>query len=421
MYEKISLPNGARIVYEEIPWVHTAAVGFWVGVGSRDEKRGENGAAHFIEHALFKGTANHTAQELAARMDDIGGQTDAYTTRENTCLYARVRDCHLDAAVDVISEMLLEPCFREEDVQSEKGVIIEEIGMYEDSPEDTALDRLTEACFKGALGRPILGSRRTVSSFTADSLRDFKERHYTPDKLVVAVCGRFEEASIRRIADKLSTLPPAGRREKPKPSAYAPAVTVKKRPTEQNHLCLGFPGNAMGSEDRFALGLLSSVLGGGMSSRLFQTVRETHGLCYSIYSFGSAYRETGLFTVAVALGRETEDKALGLILEEIRRIREDGVTPAELQRAREQVMTALVIGAESTSSRMSRLGGGELFLGRRLSSEELLEKYDAVTHEDILSAARTHLDFSALSLSAVGRVCSADDYREKLARLVQDN
>ena len=409
MIEKNALPNGLRMVYERMPGVRSAAVGIWIGVGSRCEKYGEAGAAHFIEHMLFKDTERRTAAELAALMDGVGGQCNAFTTRENTCFYARVLDTHLTLAIDLLAEMFFEARFSEGDAENERGVIAEEIDMYDDTPEDLVVERLLLKCFPGALGRPVLGRKGSVQTLDGAALRGFKEREYRPDRVVVALCGSFEDGHLAQLTELFSRLP-AGKGRKPAGSGYTPARVTKRKATEQNHVCLAWPCLPTGDDARFAAQLMSTILGGGMSSRLFQTVREQHGLCYSIGSFSAAFRETGLFGVSTATGRETEEKALGLIAQEVAKIREDGVTPAELDRARELMKSSLVMAMESTASRMNRLGGGELQLGCAMDTDEVLARYDAVTGEDVLAVTRRILAPQGLSFSAVGRVADAEKY-----------
>lgn len=414
MYEKITLPNGARIVYEKMPYVRSAAVGIWIDVGSRFETAVDNGAAHFIEHMLFKGTNKYSAAELAGLMDGIGGQINAFTTRDSTCFYARVLDSHLNMAIDLLSDMFFDSRFSQEDVENERGVILEEIDMYDDSPEDLTVERLFAKCFKGALGRPILGKPSTLKSMTGESLREFKENHYKANRIVISLCGSFEDSHLMMIHDRFSNMDKPGKVAHQKGN-YAPAVTVKRKQTEQNHLCIGFPGLRYSSEERFAMQLMSSILGGGMSSRLFQTVREKFGLCYSVYSFSASFSDTGFFGIATALGRETEVKALGLIKDELYRIRDDMVTDEELFRAREQVKSSLVMALESTSSRMNKLGTGELHLGSSMSPDEIIARYDSVTKQGILSVAQRIIDFERVSFSAVGRISPIDVYTALLS------
>ena len=414
MYEKITLPNGARVVFERMDGVRSVSLGIWVGAGSRFERAEEGGSAHFIEHMLFKGTATRTAAQLAEEADALGGQMNAYTTRDNTCFYTRVLDTHLPRAAEVLADMFFRSRFDEADVENEKGVIGEEIDMYEDTPEDVAAENLLAGCFPGALGRPVLGTEETLAGLSGRSLRAFMERTYTAPRIAVALAGSFTDADVDAVARIFAQMPPAERGE-PERSAYAPCLTLREKAVEQNQLVLGFPGLETASEERFAMQLFSNILGGSSSSRLFQTVREKHGLCYSIYSFTAGYQDTGLFAVALAANRQSERRALGLTVDELRRIRDEGVTAAELERAREQVTASILMSLESSASRMNRLGYGELFLpGGALTPDELIERYEAVTLADVRSLAQRTLDFRRASLSAVGRVADGEEYRAAL-------
>ncbi len=413
MYEKQTLPNGVRIVYEHMPHVRSAAIGVWVGVGSRYESPCEAGSAHFIEHMLFKGTAQHSASELAERMDAIGGQVNAYTTREGTCYYARVLDEHLDRAGDLLAEMLFTSNFSETDADNERGVIREEMDMYADTPEDLVTERLIGAAFPGALGRPVLGRPATIDRLTGARLRSFQIAHYIAPRIVIAVSGSFTDENIARLAAHFSWLP-----VRPdltmRSGSYTPAFTLKRKAIEQNQISIGFPGLPTGAEERFTMALLSSILGGNMSSRLFQTVREKNGLCYAIYTYTASFLDCGMFGISAAVGRETEQRALALIRDELERFRTDGVTQSELDRAREQVHASVLMAEESTASRMNKLGYSELYLGRVLPADEVLARYDAVTREDILGLARETLDFDCVSFSAVGRLRPQEEYAQQL-------
>ena len=414
MYEKITLPNGARVVFERMEGVRSVSLGIWVGAGSRFERAEEGGSAHFIEHMLFKGTETRTAAQLAEEADALGGQMNAYTTRDNTCFYTRVLDTHLPRAAEVLADMFFRSRFDEADVENEKGVIGEEIDMYEDTPEDVAAENLLAGCFPGALGRPVLGTEETLAGLSGRSLRAFMERTYTAPRIAVALAGSFTDADVDAVARIFAQMPPAERSE-PERSAYAPCLTLREKAVEQNQLVLGFPGLETASEERFAMQLFSNILGGSSSSRLFQTVREKHGLCYSIYSFTAGYQDTGLFAVALAANRQSERRALGLTIDELRRIRDEGVTAAELGRAREQVTASILMSLESSASRMNRLGYGELFLPRgALTPDELIERYEAVTLADVRSLAQRTLDFHRASLSAVGRAADGEEYRAAL-------
>ncbi len=413
MYDIITLPNGLRVVCEPMPAVRSAAVGIWVGAGSRFEKTTEAGYAHFIEHMLFKGTASHSAGELAELMDAVGGQCNAFTTRETTCFYARALDSHLDAAADILEEMFFDSLFAPDDLASERSVVLEEIDMYEDTPEDLVVEQLMARCFPGPLGRPVLGRPTVLHKATGESLRAFMGREYRPERVVVSLSGSYTDAHVDRLCRRFERMPsvrPTAVRE----SAYAPAFVLRRKSTEQNHLCLAWPGLPVGSDERFTWQILSTVLGDGLSSRLFQTIREKYGLCYSIGSFTASYRETGLFGVSTAVGRDTEERALTLILQEVEKLRQDGISAAELDRARELIKANMVLGMESSAARMNRLGSAVLQMGRCLSVDEVIERYDAVTAEDVLSLARRLLDPAALSFSAVGHLPEEARYRDLL-------
>ena len=413
MVQIMTLPNGVRIACEHMSAVRSAAVGIWVGVGSRYEKRGEEGSAHFIEHMLFKGTRGSTAAQLAGRMDSIGGQINAFTTRDSTCFYARVLDSNLNEASDILTEMFFDSLFTEEDAANERGVVLEEIDMYRDTPEDQVVEQLFEKVFPGSLGRPVLGRPHSLSKMTGASLRAFKDREYSPGRIVVSVCGSFTEENIQYLAERFSAMPvsrPAGYRK----TSYTPYRMARRKATEQNQFCITWPGLPEGSEERFTWQVLSMVLGGGMSSRLFQTVREQNGLCYSIGSFTAAYQETGLFGVSAAVGRESEDKALRLIRAEVERFARDGITDEELRRARELMKSSVVLAMESTSSRMNRLGSSILQFGYCLSADEVIERYNAVTAEDVLSLARRILVPEGMGFSALGRINDLEHYMDIL-------
>ena len=410
-YEKKTLPNGVRILTEHVPGVRSASLGIWVGTGSRHESAAENGAAHFIEHMLFKGTGRRTAGELAEEMDAVGGQINAFTTKECTCFYARVLDTHLNQAADILCDMFFHSKFDDADVETERGVILEEIGMYEDNPEDLCAERLAGTVFRGTpLARPILGRKATLEKMDGAWLRDYQRTHYGPERIVVALAGSFTQAHVEDLARRFGQLEPvahpAGR-----PAFYTPGVVVKKKAIEQNHLTLAFPGLPFADKRRFALQLLSSILGGGMSSRLFQQVREQQGLCYSIYSYGAGHADTGVFCIYTALNRDTEAKALATIRQVVDQLRDQGPTHEELERAREQSKANVIMGLESTQARMSHAGRSLLFSGEILTPEAILAAYDAVTREDVMALARDLFQWDQASLSAVGQVRSAKAYR----------
>jgi predicted Zn-dependent peptidase len=415
MIELTTLENGVRVLSEHMGEMRSACLGIWVGAGSRHETARESGSAHFIEHMVFKGTRRRTAADIAREMDAIGGQINAFTSKENTCFYVRALDTHLDQAADVLCDMFFHAAFRQEDVETERGVILEEIRMYADNPEDLCTERLSAAVYRGSpLARPILGRPSTLNGLTGDALRAWRADHYRPEDTVVALTGSYSQQLLDDLKDRFRAMPAVPRR-RPRGAAYHSAVTLKRKATEQNHITLAFPGLTYGDPRRFALQLLSLILGGGMSSRLWQEVREKRGLCYSVYSYGAGHEDTGLFAIYTALGREAEEQALGAIRAVVEELVQNGVTEEELSRAREQSKASVLMGLESTQSRMSHLGRSALLAGRVLSPDEIIAAYDAVTREDLLTLARTVFDPAQAALSAVGRVREQEDYQNFLA------
>lgn len=409
-----TLPNGARIVTEKIPGVRSAALGIWVGGGSRMEQAQEGGAAHFIEHMLFKGTEKRSAADIARETDAIGGQINAYTTKECTCFYARVLDDHLSQALDILWDMVYHSAFQQEAVELERGVILEEIDMYEDTPDDLCGEKLFQAVYAPSpLSRPILGRRETLEPMTGTFLKEFHQRHYRAENTVVVLSGSFGPESVEALRQRFSTLT-SGAPAEQEDAVYHPAFTATRKSIEQNHLLLAFPGLGYSSPKRFGMQLLSMILGGGVSSRLFQTVREQQGLCYSIYSYGASYRETGCFCIYTALNADTEARALGTISQVLRDFLAQGPTQEELSRVREQTKANVVMGMESTQARMSHAGRSLLFNGEILSAQELIAAYDAVSMDSVMELAREVLDWEKVSLSAVGQVREAEAYRELL-------
>ena len=413
-YQLTTLPNGVRIATERMPGVRSAALGIWVTTGSREEKAGESGAAHFIEHMLFKGTETCSAADLARRMDAIGGQVNAFTTKELTCFHARCLDTHLREALDILCDMFFHSKFAEEDVASERGVILEEIGMYADDPADLVSEKLFAAVFHGTpLGRPILGRKAALDKMTGAWLKEYKETHYTADRVVVTLAGSFEDSLLEEIKARFSEMKP-GKRKKLRPVTVRDSIVVKRKATEQNHLLLAFPSITDTDPRKYQMQILSSILGGGMSSRLFQQVREKNGLCYSVYTFGTSHEEVGLFSVYTALSREQEPKAIHCIRDVLREFLDRGPTPEEMELAREQSKANVLMGLESTTARMSHLARCLLRDGRFLTPDEVIAAYDAVTWDEVMALARETFDAAHLSFSAVGRVADAETYRKLL-------
>ena len=416
MHEKIVLPNGVRILTEALPYVRSVSVGIWTKSGSRYETPRQNGVSHFIEHMAFKGTARRSALQLAEEMDGIGGQVNAFTSKEVTCFHARVLDTHLPIALDLLCDMFFESSIAPPEVETERSVILEEIGMYEDTPEDKVSEMLLSSVFRSSpLGMPVLGSASNIRRFSASFIRKYWEENYRPQDTVIALSGSFTRQDVELLRQRFGEMQPKPDREFA-PAAYSPAFRVRHKPIEQNHLCLAYPAVSMLSEERHAFTLLSSILGGGMSSRLFQSVREARGLCYTIYSFGAQHEDAGLLGIYAALGRQTQWQALRLIRQELDRFLQSGVTQEELDRAREQVKAGILMGLESTNARMNRLARGELFFGRVADTDELTRRYDAITKEELLALSRRILRQDLLSFSAVGQVDPAPKYRDVLQK-----
>lgn len=413
-YQLETLPNGVRILTEPIDSVRSAALGIWVASGSRDECSNQSGAAHFIEHMLFKGTHTDTAAQLAARMDAIGGQLNAFTTKECTCFYVHALDSHLMEGLDILTSMFFDSKFAQEDVETERGVVLEEIGMYRDDPADVCSERLSAAIYRGTpLARPILGRKSTLDRMTGDWLRDYKESHYLPDKVIVSLAGSYSPEVVEEIRRRFSDMVP-GKASKPKAARYTPAVTLKRKATEQNQLILAFPSIHAGSDKRFGVQLLSSILGGGMSSRLFQTVREQQGLCYNIYTYGSCYEDIGVFCISTAQSRDTETQAISSIKRVIDQFLTEGTSQEELNRAREQAKASVLMGLESTTAHMNHMARSILQNGHIMTPEEIIRAYDAVTLEELQALARETFQWDRASLSAVGRVAEEEQYRSLL-------
>ncbi|GLW28780.1 M16 family metallopeptidase [Actinoplanes regularis] len=387
------LPSGLRIITEAIPTTRSAALGIWVGVGSRDETPAMSGASHFLEHLLFKGTPKRTALQISAEIEAVGGETNAFTTKEFTCYYARVLDADLPLAVDVLVDAVADSILEPGDVETERGVILEEIAMHEDEPGDEVHDVFAEAIYGDhPLGRLISGTPESVTPMTRNQINNFYRKRYKAPEVIIAAAGNLDHAAVVRLVRKalagtpLDTEPaePAGPRPGDKRvRVRKPQTVVLHRDTEQAHIVLGTVGLSRYDDRRFALGVLNNVLGGGMSSRLFQEIREKRGLAYSVYSYASQYADSGLFGVYAGCAPGKAGEVLDLIRTELERVAESGITAEELVRGRGMAKGAYVLGLEDTGSRMSRLAKSELLYGDLMSVDELLTRVDAVTIADV--------------------------------------
>lgn len=397
--------NGIRIVTESIPHVRSVTVGFWYRVGSRDETVENGGMSHFIEHLMFKGTKTRSAREIAEVIDASGGQINAYTSKEHTCYYARVPDSHVALAINTLSDMLRNSEFSSDEIQKEKGVVLEEIKMVEDSPEELVHDLFAEgALVDHPLGRPILGCAESVSNIEREHLVSFFNDKYDGENLVVAAAGNLDHDHIvdlvrEQFADLHQGASNDG--DLPKPVTATHRLYAKK--TEQVHLCVGGRGLERNHEDRFALFILDVALGGGMSSRFFQDLREDRGLVYSTYTYHTSFKETGLFTIYAGTSPENAHQVVSLIRDGIGAVVDRGIDEQELYRAKEQLKGSLMLGLEHSANRMSRIARAELFDEKLLTPDELIDRIDSVSVNDI---ARVTADIfrDDLILAAVGPV-----------------
>jgi predicted Zn-dependent peptidase len=392
------LPGGLRVVTEFLPAVRSVALGIWVGVGSRDEDHAHAGATHYLEHLLFKGTRRRTALELSAEMDAVGGEMNAFTAKEYTCYYARVLDADLPLAVDVLSDMVTSSLIAPKDVDAERNVVLEEIAMNDDDPTDTAHEAFTAKLFGDTpLGRPILGTVNSINGITREQIFEHYQARYTAEHLVVAAAGNLDHDNVVQLVaqafgkalDRVAE--PAPPRLNGSHSGFGAeagvGTTLVSRGIEQANLVLGCEALARTDDRRFALGVLNAAFGGGMSSRLFQEVREKRGLAYSVYSFSAQHADTGMWGVYVGCLPAKADEVLAICADEITRVVEGGLTDAELARGKGQVRGSIVLGLEDPSSRMSRLGKSELVYPRLEPVDEVLTAIDAVTHDDIRAVA----------------------------------
>lgn len=410
MVEKRVLTNGVRIVAEELPHVRSASIGIWVKNGSRHEPDKLSGISHLIEHMVFKGTTTRTTEQIAIESDSLGGQIDAFTDKECTCFTFKVLDSQIRQGIDLLSDMVLRPAFPESELVLERNVVLEEIDMYEDSPEDVAIERLFEQCYQGSsLGKPILGTRETLADMRSELLKEYHSSHYGAKDIVVAISGHFVSADLDYIEQCFAHVPTAQQNTE-STAIYRPAIVTCKKEIEQNHLCLSFEAPSALSPKRYTLSLLSGILGLGMSSRLFQTIREKNGLCYTIYSFTNTMLDTGIFSIYTGLGHKTEKQALSLLITLLKELCEGGVTQDELNRCRSQIKTGILMGLESTETRMMRLGKSELMRGMIPSVEQTLAAYEEVTAEQIKELAKEMFQFEAASFSCVGSPLSKVEY-----------
>jgi len=399
---KHRLDSGLTVVAENMPGFRSVSFGIWVKTGSRNERFSENGISHFIEHMLFKGTPRHSAQAIADIFDGIGGNVNAFTAKEYTCYYAKVLDDHLPVAVDVLADMFFHSKLDPEDMAKEKKVILEEIAMFDDTPDDLVHDLAARAAYGDhPLAYSILGLKDKLAALQPDDLRDYMRRRYRPDNTVVALAGHVRPDMIDLIEQRFAGFSGSGDEDTPMAPEYEGGLVFHAKKTEQNHICLSLPGLPYDHPDLYGIVLINNMIGGGMSSRLFQEIRENRGLAYSIYSYHSAHIDSGLFTIYAGTAPDQTKEVLELILETLADVRDNGLSDAELTRGKEQLKGNLILSLESTGSRMNRIGKNELLLGRHHSIDELIARIDRVGREDI-QRCLDHLFSRPMAVAMVG-------------------
>jgi predicted Zn-dependent peptidase len=396
-YRKTTLENGVRVVSETIPHVRSVSVGIWANVGSRDEGPAQNGISHFLEHMVFKGTKNRNVREIAQSLESLGGYLNAFTTKEQTCFYARVLDTNMGEAMDVLADLVLHATFEKKEMEREKLVVIEELKNAEDDPEDIIHDYFERSIFPDhSLGYPIIGTEENVKHFRQDDLRAHVARHYQPGRIVVSAAGNVDHDILVRLARKYfhRVRTTAGENARiAGPVQSAPGATVEyRRPINQAHICLGTLAYSIAHPDRYTLMLTNALLGEGMSSRLYQTIREKHGMAYTVYSFANLLSDTGVFGAYLGTDRKNIQSAIELVYKELDRLKRRPVSAAELQRTKSQIKGTLMLGLENMSGRMIRLGSAELYVERYVSLDTILERVDDVSPDDILRVSNDVFD-----------------------------
>ncbi len=418
VYAKTVLDNGIRVITERVPSVRSASMGVWVGVGSAHEEPALRGISHCIEHMLFKGTPSRSARDIAELMDSVGGNLNAFTDKETTCYHARTVDTHAPLALEVLADMFEHSLFDEEELHKEQQVILEEIRMYDDSPDEVSQDLFLRSVWGGsALGEPTIGYADTVSAITRGAIIDYMASKYVPSAVVITAVGHLEhDAFVEDVRRLFSGLRGPAAVANPKPPVFRPVTVVTPKDCEQVYMLVGAEGTSAADDRRYVYSVLDTILGGGMASRLFQEIREKRGLVYSVYSAHQTYRTGGLFTIAASTRAKNASEVLSLIRAETAALFERGVTDAEIARAKEHLKGGLLLSLESTSTRMLRLGRTELVAGRTIPPSEVIAHIEAVTKEQVDAVARALFAPGRQALTVLGPV---DDRFEAEARLAQ--
>ena len=417
---KTTLANGLTVLTESMPHMRSVSMGAWINSGSRDETPAESGIAHFVEHMVFKGTTTRSAQQIAREVDSIGGNLDAFTGKESVCFNIKVLDEQTPAALDVLSDLVLHPRFSKDDLDREQGVILEEIKMDEDNPDYLVHETFTQNFWRNnGLGRPILGTAQTVSSFTQQTVVDHHQRRFTPRCMYFSAAGNLEhDQFLAQVEQKFGSLATQPHDHSPREQVPAPTPHItlkKKRSLEQVQMCLGVQAPPIDSPNRFAIYLLNSILGGGMSSRLFESIRENEGLAYSIYSELSPFRDSGALSVYAGMSLDKTERVIELTLRELTLIKTHPVESAELKRVKDQMKSNMILGLESSSSRMSNLARQQMYFGRFFPADEIVSEVDRVSAADIQQLANELFQPDRVALTLLGNLGPLKISRAQLA------
>jgi predicted Zn-dependent peptidase len=400
-----------------MPHVRSVSIGVWLARGSRHEPQEQSGIAHFVEHMLFKGTSTRSAEDIAQTIDSIGGQMDAFTAKEYASYYIKVLDEHLALAVDILSDIVMRPAFSADDIEREKKVVLEEIKMVEDTPDDLVHELFTEHFWQNhPLGRPILGSKETVEALNADGLRRYFSTVYTAPNLIIAATGNIEHQQVRDLLGRaFGELPTTSEPLTERPPRVIPQIIIRNKELEQSHVCLGTNGYQQDHADRYSSYVLNTVLGGSMSSRLFQNVREKRGLAYAVFSGLSAYRDAGSMTIYAGCANDAVGELVDVVIGELRRLRDEELPHSELRRAKDHLKGSLMLNLESTSSRMSHVARQEIYFDRQFGLDETLEGVERVSSDDVRRVARDLFTNGSLAATVLGAVNGLKLPRERLS------
>lgn len=391
MNDQWVLDNGLRVIGERLPYLRSVSIGVWLGVGSMMELPEENGLSHFLEHMVFKGTSHRTARDIAEQMDAVGGQLNAFTGKDCTCFYAKVIDEDLPLAVDILADLTCHATLDDGELQKERGVILEEIAMDEDSPEDLVHEQLSRAQFGDqSLGMPILGTSELISNYQRVNLAVYRAKHYSPRNTVVALAGNYDPEAVKPLMEQFfgAWHNDAAAIAVPEAAPLTGRTIAREKDTEQMHLCMGFPGTGYGGDGIYPQAVLNNLLGGSMSSRLFQRIREELGMAYSIYTYPNSYQGCGTFAVYAGISPKNGEKVLAEIRSEMKRLLDDGITDKEYREAKQQLRGGYLLGLESPGGRMQAMGRSLLLLGQAVTPEETIAKIERVTKDDVMATAR---------------------------------